>query len=196
VQAPVVPEHLVGRLVAVGVGLALLAFAWVGVVKPAIRDAARDAVNEQVPTASSVVTSSTVEGVGGSAPTTTAITVAPGSGQEGSIMNVALPVAVPQGQTNANQYQVPAGKVLRVTDILVQNPQQDQGTLIISRNGNALVTYNLTQTFGDTGVPLVTPLELQSGEQLTVTVTCDGVGDLTGKTCNPNVFVSGRLVDA
>jgi hypothetical protein len=48
----------------------------------------------------------------------------------------------------------------------------------------------------DVDQPLVTPLELAANQQLTVTVTCDGVSDLTATACNANVFVSGRLVDA
>lgn len=196
VQAPVVPENLVGRLVAGAATLALLAGAWVGLVKPAIRDAARDAVNELGP-APDTVAPSTLPGTETSAATTVPGGSGSGGGQlQGTITNVALPVSVAQGQTAANQYQVPAGKTLHVTDILVQNPLGDQGKLIISKNANALATYNLTTTFSDTGLPLVTPLEFQSGEQLVVTVTCDGIGDLTGTTCNPNVLISGMLVDA
>jgi hypothetical protein len=194
VQAPVVPEHVVGRLVAAVAAVALLGVAWFALVKPAIDDAARAAVKDLAVTPSTVPDSS--PDVGTESTTATTAPVGNGGDLDGIITNVALPVSVPQGQTTANQYQVPAGKTLHVTDILVQNPQQDQGTLVISKNANALVTYNLTQTFGDTGVPLVTPLEFQTGEQLVVTVTCDGVGDLTGKNCNPNVLISGVLIDA
>ncbi|MFM2079075.1 MAG: hypothetical protein RJA49_2965 [Actinomycetota bacterium] len=193
VQAPVVPEHLVGRLVAVAATIALLAVAWFGLVKPAIDDAAQQAVDDLTSSVSSDVPTTVQPGTGSTTVTTVA-TVDNGLG--GTITNVALPVSAPQGQTNANQYQVPAGKTLQVTDILVQNPQGDQGTLVISKNANALVTYNLTTTLSDTGLPLVTPLEFQSGEQLVVTVTCDGVGDLTGNACNPNVLISGVLIDA
>ena len=192
VQAPVVPENLFGRLAAVAGTAALLGVAWVGLVKPAIRDAAQDAVNELGPTPSTVV-ASTLPG----SESTTVTTVSDGNSRpDGTITNVALPVSAKAGQTNANQYQVPAGKTLQVTDILVQNPQGDQGTLVISKNANALVTYNLTTTFSDTGLPLVTPLEFQSGEQVVVTVSCTGVGDLTGNACNPNVLISGVLIDA
>jgi len=178
VQAPVVPENLIGRLVVAGLVVGALALAWVGIVKPAIRDAADDAVAEEVVTDSTVVTSSVVPN-----PDDTTDTGGGngGSTDEGTIVNIPLPVSVPQGQTGANQYTVPAGQTLRVTDIIVQNPQQDQGTLVIARNTNALFTYSLTNMFGaDIDQPLRTPLEFQSGEQVIVTVTCDGVGDLTG----------------
>lgn len=194
VQAPIVPENLIGRLVVAGLVVGALALAWVGIVKPAIRDAANDAVAEQVVTQTTVVTSSVEPN-----PDDTSNTGGGNGGNtdNGTIVNIPLPVSVPQGQTGANPYTVPAGQTLRVTDIVVQNPQQDQGTLVIARNSNALFTYSLTNMFGaDIDQPLRTPLEFQSGEQVTVTVTCDGVGDLTGTACSPNVLLSGVLVPA
>jgi hypothetical protein len=191
VQTPIVPEHLIGRLVGIGAAVALLALAWVGLVKPAIRDAADEAVNNAVPTESTTLGSTVAPG-----PDDTTVTSV-AADQPGSIRNLQLPVSVPQGQTGANQYTVEAGKVLRVTDIIIQNPQADQGTLIISRDGTSLFTYNLVNIYGvDVDQPLVTPLEFAAGQQLTVTVTCDGVGDLTATACNPNVLVSGKLFDA
>jgi len=190
VQTPMVPERLVGRVAGIVVALALLAGAWFGLMKPAIEHAADDAVRNivppttvQVPTSESPVNSEVVT------------TTVPAAEQE-TIVNVPLPLSVPQGQTGANQYTVPAGKRLRVTDIIVQNPQLDQGSLSVSRNTNALFTYNLTNTFNDVSPPLVTPIELLAGEQLVVSVTCDGVGDQTATACAPRVLVSGVLVPA
>jgi hypothetical protein len=190
VQTPVLPENLVGRLIGAGAALAVLGLAWVALVKPAIDDAAQTAVDNAVPTQSTTLDSTPDAGSDSTVVTTPA-------DDKGAIVNIPLPVAVPQGQSGANQYTVPAGKILRVTDIIVQNPQVDQGTLVVSKDGNALFSYSFAPMFGvDVDQPLVTPLELAANQQLTVTVTCDGVGDLTATTCNANVFVSGRLVDA
>lgn len=190
VQTPVVPENLIGRLVAGGAALAVLGLAWIALVKPAIDDAAQAAVDKAVPTQSTTLDSSPDAGSESTVVTTPV-------DDKGTIVNIPLPVSVPQGQSGANQYTVPAGKVLRVTDLIVQNPQVDNGTLVVSRDGNALFTYSFAPMFGlDVDQPLVTPLELAANQQLTVTVTCDGVSDLTATACNANVFVSGRLVDA
>lgn len=190
VQTPVVPENLIGRLVAGGAALAVLGLAWIALVKPAIDDAAQAAVDKAVPTQSTTLDSSPDAGSESTVVTTP-------FDDKGTIVNIPLPVSVPQGQSGANQYTVPAGKVLRVTDLIVQNPQVDNGTLVVSRDGNALFTYSFAPMFGlDVDQPLVTPLELAANQQLTVTVTCDGVSDLTATACNANVFVSGRLVDA
>jgi hypothetical protein len=191
VQAPMLPERLGGRLLAAAALLGALLLAWFAVVSPAIDDAAKEAVAElgaattttEVTTDSGVPTDSTLPPDGG---TTT----------EGEITNLQLPVSVAQGQTGANQYTVPDGSTLHVTDLIVQNPQLDQGTLTISRDTVTLLTYNLGNVFTDIAVPLVTPIELQSGEQLVITVSCVGVGDQTATTCNPAVLFSGTLIDA
>jgi hypothetical protein len=190
VQTPVIPENLIGRLIAAGAALGVLALAWFALVKPAIDDAAQAAVDKAVPTQSTTLDSSPDIG-------SESTVVSTPVDDKGAIVNIPLPVSVPQGQSGANQYTVPAGKILRVTDIIVQNPQVDQGTLVLSKDGNALFSYSFAPMFGvDVDQPLVTPLELAANQQLTVTVTCDGVSDLTATACNANVFVSGRLVDA
>ncbi len=194
VQSPVIAENLLGRLVAAGAALVVLGIAWVALVKPAIDDAAQRAVDKAVPTQSTTDGSVDVS----NPQDTTATTVANGGGAlDGTIANIPLPVSVPQGQTGTNAYTVPSGKTLRITDIIVQDPEKNQGTLVLSKGTTTLFTYSLTNMFGvDVDQPLRTPLELQSGEQLVVTVTCTGVGDLTGTACNPSVLVSGLLVDA
>ncbi len=191
VQAPVVPEHLVGRLLAIGATVVALGIAWVALVKPAIDDAAQRAVDNAVPTETTTFGSTIAPN-----PDDTTVTTAVAGGDE-TIVNVALPVSVPTGQTGTNQYTVPTGQTLRITDIIVQDPQQNQGTIVISKGTTPLFNYSMTVMFGsDIDQPLRTPIELQSGEQLVITVACEGVGDLTGSACNPSVLISGVLVPA
>ncbi len=190
VQAPLIPEHLFGRLLAIGATVAALGIAWVALVKPAIDDAAQRAVDNAVPTETTTLGSSV-------APSPDDTTVTTAAGADETIVNVALPVSVPTGQTGTNQYTVPAGQTLRITDIIVQDPQQNQGTIVLSKGTTPLFTYSMTVMFGvDVDQPLRTPIELQSGEQFVVTATCTGVGDLTGSACNPSVLISGVLVPA
>ena len=190
VQTPVVPDNLIGWAIGAGAVVLALAIGWFAVVKPAVRDAAREAVRGLGVSASTSAPDSVQPGQGG--PQDTSV-VAPG---KGDIANIPLPSSVPQGQTGSNQYTVPVGKKLHVTDMVIQNPFGDQGALVISINGNNLFRYNLSQIVGDVDQPLVTPLELQSGQQLTVSVTCDGIGDLTATGCKPNVLVSGLLINS
>jgi hypothetical protein len=190
VQTPVV-SGAVGPKGAAAVAVVLaLVLGWFGVVKPAIRDAARDAVRNISPAAAAGGTNSTVV-----TPGTDTANSSPANNVKGDNAGIPLPSSVAQGQTGKNEYTVPAGKRLRITDIVIQNPNADQGTLSLSANGNGLFTYNLSQMFADVDQPLVTPIELLPGQKFGVEVKCDGVGDLTANACKPNVFISGLLVD-
>ena len=190
VQTPMVPEHLVGRTIGLITVAAVVLAGWFGVVKPAIRDAAETAVREAVPATTTTI-ASTIDSL-------TGITVLPSVPEEekGTIINIPLSVSVPVGQSDTAVYKVPAGQRMRITDIIVQNPNSDQGSLLILRGDVPLFTFSLAQIYGDVSAPLVTPIELLEGEELTVQVTCTSQGDQTLTTCFQNVFASGRLLPA
>ena len=191
VQVPMVPERLVGRAIASVAALAVIAASWFTLVKPAIRDAADDAVAEAQPASASTVTRGPDDT--GSTNNTVASTLVP-------IIDTGQPTAIPfapiaaQGETVEQRYAVPAGQVLRVTDLIVQNPNADQGTLTIQRNEVVLFTYRLDNIFSDASVPLVTPIEFLTGQDLVIVVTCVGVGDQTVGSCAPKVIASGVLI--
>lgn len=185
VQAPLVPERFNTTAGSVaGVALVLL-LAWIGVVRPAIRSAADDAVGRLAVTVTTEA-SGTDDG-----PTTGGA----GASPTGEVLNLRLPVTPIVGETLAATYEVPAGRTLHVTDIVVQNPQLDQGLLVIARGDEVLLTYNLANVFTDITVPFVTPLAFEAGEVLDVSATCSGLGDATAASCAPAVLVSAVLVD-
>jgi len=188
VQAPLLPERFnVTTGWVVGAVLALL-LAWTGVIRPAIRNAADDAVGDlAIPVTTE---GAAVDSGGGNGSTD-------GSGQSltGDVLNLRLPVTPIVGETLAATYEVPSGSTLRVTDIVVQNPQLDQGLLVISRGDEVLLTYNLANVFTDITVPFVTPLAFEGGDVLTVSATCSGLGDASAATCTPAVLVSAVLTD-
>ena len=190
VQAPVLPERLGAWAVGAAGVVAFALLAWVAVVKPAVRDAADDAVAKALPSATTIV-GANPDQTDNSGPATTIV-----GDQQGEIANIPLPIAVAVGQSDSKSFTVPNGQRLRVTDIVVQNPNGDQGTLLVQRNSVTLYTFRLDNIIGDTAVPLVTPIEFLAGEQLVVTVTCGGVGDPTITTCAQNVFASGVLLPA
>ena len=190
VQVPMVPERVVGRLIAAAGVLALIALCWVAVVRPAIRDAAEDAVGDLQPaSASTIATGITNPG------DTVAPTLAPIDDEGQPTLIPFAPIAA-QGETVEQRYAVPAGQVLHLTDLIVQNPNGDQGSLTIQRNEVVLFTYRLDNIFSDVFVPLVTPIEFLTGQDLIIIVTCVGVGDQTVGTCAPKVTASGLLLTA
>lgn len=190
VQTPMVPERLVGRLVALASVVGLVAAGWFAVIKPAIRDAADDAVRDATP-----ATTTTVEATVDSLTGVTVTSVVPEE-EVGTIVNIPLPVVTPVGQTQVNRYTVPAGQKLQITDILIQNPNVDGGTLYVQDNDVNLYVFGLANIYGDTSAPLITPIELFAGDQLVVQVTCNFIGDIdpTQANCTQNVFVSGKLL--
>ena len=113
----------------------------------------------------------------------------------GDVLNLRLPVTPAPGETLAATYEVPSGRTLRITDVIVQNPQLDQGLLVVARGDEVLLTYNLANVFTDLAVPFLTPLTFEGGDVLTVSATCSGLGDAASATCAPAVLVSGLLTD-
>lgn len=190
VQTPMVPEQLVGRVIGLVTVVAVVLAGWFAVVKPAIRDAADTAVREAIPETTATI-APTIDSL-------TGVTVSSSvpEAEDGTIINIPLSVSVPVGQSDTAVYKVPAGQRLRVTDLLVQNPNDDQGSLLILRGDVPLFTFALANTFGDVSASLVTPIELLAGEELIVQVTCTSQGDQTLTTCFQNVFVSGLLLSA
>jgi len=187
VQSAMLPEHVGARSVGVVVGVALLVGAWFWPVRPAIRDAARDAVRDMQPSSATTVPAST--------PATGDTTPSSGTPDaDGTILNTSLAIEVAVGETASNEFAVPTGQVLHITDLVVQNPQGDQGSLIISRDDEQLFTYSLANVaFADVDQPLVTPIEVRAGERLVVTITCTGVGNPEADGCSSNVVLSGVL---
>lgn len=195
IQVPMVPERLIGRLIAAAGVLALVAAGWFAVVKPAIRDAADDAVAEARPTVDSTVDSRVTGPTGPTNPgDTSASTVPTVVDTDGQPTAIPFAPIAGQGETIEQRYAVPAGQLLHVTDLIVQNPNADQGTLTIQRNEVVLFTYRLDNIFSDVGVPLVTPIEFVTGQDLVIVITCVGVGDQTVGTCAPKVTASGVLL--
>ena len=95
--------------------------------------------------------------------------------------------------SGSDEYQVPDGKLLGITDIVFENAAGDQGRLTLSRNGSVLIRADLAG-FRDQDTHLVTPLRFKAGDKLTVTVACTAPGS-GGPACSAAALVSGVLTD-
>lgn len=202
VQGPVLPDRIGIRVVGALVTIGALAAAWFALVKPAIDDAAADAVADiELPTAP-VVTADPQQPV-----TSTPIDddtdepAAPAGGTTiaGDPIFVSLPVSVPVNQTNdpPQVYTVPDGQRLLITDLTVRNPFNDEGNAVLAvgaGNSFAFQLIDLRQAL-DFQLSLRTPIELLAGETITFQVTCTFVGQPGGAGCQPTASFSGTLVD-
>lgn len=197
VQAPVVPERLWSRLLGLLVAATLLGIAWFGLVKPEIRRVADDAVDKRVPelVPTTVPTVTVPDDRNPQTGTTVPPVTVPTS--EGSTpRNARLVANVPPGQTITQSIAPSSGKVLEITDLFVQNPSFDSGTVQVMRGTDVLWTVDLSEVPGLQGtLQLVSPFVFGPGEQLVFQVTCIDPGDKTLAACNPALLVSGREVE-
>lgn len=210
VQAPMFPTRVFARLLALLAVAGLVTVGWFAVLRPQIRRAADDAVTKRLPAAVEAPTTSvdpsstsqpegpstTVTGPSGAPPTTvaaptvTTVTTA----NAGQALSKRLAVSVAPGQTDQATYDVPAGSVLRLTDVVLQNPNFDRGEATLARGEEVLLTWGIDNLPVFVSTPLVTPIELQPGDRLVFTVSCTGVGGGSTGTCTPALLVSGRLI--
>ena len=196
VQASMIPDRLFGRLLAVLATVIALGLVWFGMVKPAIRDAADDAVAEQLPAAiSSTSVVSTPLLPNESIPATTVANSPQTPVDEGVLFSKLLAPAAPAGQTLAVTVDVPAGSTFQLTDFALQNPDKDAGVAVLMNSTAPIYTLALGDVVGDKRVSLVSPIEVLGGTQLVFQVACSGGGDLSGN-CTTSMLVSGRMVPA
>ncbi|MFJ8109188.1 hypothetical protein [Streptomyces sp. NPDC096132] len=101
--------------------------------------------------------------------------------------------------TSGTVYRVPAGQTFDLTDLVVQNPQGDSGTVVISAGSRTLLRLAL-QNFRDQDYHFVTPIVVPAGGRITMTVTCSEVGKPVGgptpSQCDGSVLVGGTLREA
>ena len=192
VQTPVTGDRFWSRLLAVvGVAAALVA-GWFALVRPAIRHAADDAVATRLDGPGPAATT-TVAGAVSSGPTPSS--VAPAA-DGGTIFNTRLPIAATAGQSGVQAFMVPAGSKLLITDLIIEDPNDDDGSATVLRNDAAVFRWRLRDVFGVQPLQFVTPLEITQGQTLTFQVTCNALGDPASGTCSEALSVFGRLVPA
>lgn len=208
VQIPIFPRWLLAVLAAV---IALL-LAWFALVRPAVRSTAKAAANKVVhPEPSITAQGAPTPGDAGAAPTPTqgSGTQAGTGGSGGTNGGTGVPgatgsqqssqtidVKASAGQTKTGVYQVPAGQVFRVTDLVVANFQGDEGVLTITFGDRKITTIAL-ETFRNQDYHWVTPIEVAQNESVSVEVTCQKPGTpATGKQsagCHELLNVSGLV---
>ncbi|MDI5961156.1 hydrolytic protein [Streptomyces sp. SL13] len=214
VQLPVFPKWLLAVLAA----LVALLILWLALVGPALRSYARQAANTAVakklgtpaptptPGGGTAGTGSASPGTGGTAGAGGGSGGAGGSqgtgGQPvagtGVQSSTTIDVATSGGSEKKGTYQVPAGKVFGITDIVAANFQGDQGLLTISFGDRTITTIAL-ETFRNQDYHWVTPIEVPGGATVSADVTCQKPGTpASGKqatTCHELLNVSGELSD-
>lgn len=189
IQAPMLPERLWLRVGTLAGALALALAGWYGLVRPAIDDAAADAVAELEPVATTPTT--VADGI----PGTTTAPVQIEDTAEGDPFSIGLPSGSALGETSSQLYTAPSGKRFLVTDLTVQNAFGDEGIATLTV-GTQRFEFDLINLEGfDWQRSFVTPIQLLPGETVVFEVSCGSVGQLGSATCSAAAIVNGRLVD-
>lgn len=203
IQPPTIPARAIGRAFGVVVALAAIAAAWFAVVRPEIRDAATDAVDdrlaEQPASGDTVGGDATGDPATGAGDTTTTVPEEPPvPGEEpGEPAAWRLAAEVAINAQGSDSVDVPADQRFHLTDIVVQNPHGDLGTAQLLRNGELLYEWDLgAMTDANEFQPRITPLPFEPSDNIVLAVSCEASGEPTGTGCQISLLLTGRLVPA
>jgi type II secretory pathway pseudopilin PulG len=221
VQRQLLPKWLLPALIALLALAALLVGLWFTVLRPAVKSAAREAAEQQVQEVKTAVDQAQLgageareqakdaevkseeamkaAGLDPQAPPGSPPTAKPGqpTGEPGEptdfrVAADAAVVANPDVFTDFT-FTPPADKALLISDIVLQNPRGDAGTVRVLRDANGtrgvLLEVGLAN-FRDLDRHYVEPLRFKPGERIVVQVSCqnpDGKGN-----CRPAVSFAGR----
>ena len=86
-------------------------------------------------------------------------------------------------------FTVPNGKLLELTDVVLENPDGVQGTMTLQRSGRALLVVNLAN-FRDLDYHFVSPITVGAGQQLQLVLTC------CAGAASPSIYFTGYLPNA
>jgi hypothetical protein len=214
-QQPLVARWVPRVVAFAAMALVALLALWLTVLRPAVRSAAREVVAPEVSkqlndpagpgarpgpggggpggpsTGQSGSASPTGTPSSGTPSPTTAPSRAPAQNPVSTRLEVRDPVG---GVSGSDEYRVPNKQILNVTDIVLQNPQGDAGTLVVSSQGRTLLVLAM-ENFRDNPYYFSTPIVVPSRGALTMTVTCRQVGlpvaAPTPASCVESLLLSG-----
>ncbi len=176
VQGPLVSKLVRNVAVAAVVAVVAGALLWFLALKPSVQSAAREAVATPLAQQSSAIAAlqkqaasggSQTPKTGGGAPTPAPSTSGGGAASGGQSFAHRLD----QSGGGHNQYKVPAGTAVSITDVVFQNPGGDHGTVHLERDGVTLLVENL-DNFRDLDYHFVSPISLAGNQTIQMSVQC------------------------
>jgi hypothetical protein len=196
-QPTILSRRTIGGVAMLLAALVGIGAAWNWIVRPAIDDAAADAVDGLV--VDTVAPTDTVDPVDpdDSLPPddSTPVTVPDvDASDEGTPISFRMAITTPVGGTASEEFVPRRNQQVKITDIVLQDPNEDIGTLTISNDGETLLVFQLIDLLSYEPIELQTPIVVAPGTPLTVSLTCTSAGDATTGVCNPAVFFSGVVV--
>jgi hypothetical protein len=202
-QEAMLPRWLLAVLAALVALAILFVILWFALFKPQIKSTAQAETNKQL--AANGITPVSGAGSktsGGGAPSggggsgsgsSTATTVAGGnssnvigSGGTGAVASL-NGTAQAAGNGTKVVFNVPTGRSLQITDLLVENSAGDTGNLTLARSGTTVMQWSMAN-FRDLDYHWITPTVFGPGTQMQLIVSgCTGA-------CTPGLYYAGHLV--
>jgi len=199
--------------------VALLAAAWFLLLKPAVKSAATDAVNQPLAKvaqqadnadkkagqaqqdadkANKTLSDPNAPGGTGKTPGPQPAPPSPPPGTTTQPFTSRLQNVVgPGGNTGTTGYTVPAKTTFAITDLVLENPQGDTGRLDVLVDGREILTLALAN-FRDLDYHFVSPIQVGAGKTLSIRTTCLTNGPVlagtSGDQCRTLVFASGTQI--
>ena len=200
VQEETFPRWLRRALLWSLLGLLLLLVFWFALGKPAVESAAKEAVAEDTAEGGLTIADPAAGG-GGAGAGGGAAGGGGGTEEDEDAGGAAVSTGSSAGagaattidgrlfltEAGVTSYEVPAGNVLQVTDIVLQNPTGDTGSLQIRRNGTPLLVVELGN-FRDLDYHFVAPIVFTAGQKLELGANC------TAGACTPGAYFAGYLI--
>ncbi len=190
----------VGRALALAALIGAVVGAWFGVVRPEIRDAAADQVDERLAQFDAAVDEIASESNVDSPVTTLAEGADEGDdsrplADEGEPDFFRLSVTPEALATEDAVFTVPEGILYDLTELRIENSNNDTGRASLSINGEEAYVWSLSNIRGQLFEPSLTQIRLQPADNLTFQVRCDTVGDPATGTCANAVNVGGLRIE-
>ena len=196
IQPPTVSARFLGRLLAVAAIVGAIIAAWFGVVRPEVRDAAERAVDDRIDELGVIPTTTTTEPVA-TIPTTDEPDETPAVAPAGDPVSYRIAVDVGVNQERSESVTVPPDSEFHMTDLVLQNPNGDQGTAQLLRNGDILYEFDLGEmSSANEFQPRISPLPFAPSDNIVLAVECRVVGQPSGTGCEVAVLLGGVLVVA
>jgi hypothetical protein len=201
IQPPTISARSLGRVLALAATVAAVVLAWVGVVRPEIRDAAENAVDDRIgeiespdtvaPEVSAPDAGEPEDATPDAAPVAEVAEV----GEVGDPTYYRIAVDVGIGQERSESVSIPPDAQFRLTDIVLQNPNGDLGTAQLLRNGDILYEWDLgSMNLANEFQPRISPLPFEPGDNVVLAVSCDAAGRQSGTGCEIAALLAGTLV--
>lgn len=198
-QQAILPKWTMRALLAALALLLLLVVLWLTVLKPSIESAAKEAVEEPLAVQQAAVEqlAGNVNDINeqlGNEPVDLPTEIeSPAATTEEVPRDVRLTAAAGAGGSDSEAFVIADNETYALADIVLQNPNGNEGALRILRGDSVLLEVAL-QNFRDLDYHFVTPIVFGPGQSLVLEVRCDTVTAEGESECEVGSTFSGTII--